>query len=716
MTDAVSEAFRRGDFAAAERLAREAVDARPEDERAAIRLADLLIALRRGVEAVGVLQDALGHLPSSPGLRLRLAEAHVGRGAGREALDLLESLGPERADDPRAHQARAGAWRALGDPAKAVAAMETALSLAPRDAGAWLRREMLARDADDLDEALAVLDRGLLVLPGHPKLLERRVLLLAEAGRGEEAVAALGAILAADARAVWAHVQLGRLTQDADRARANGHFRQALALAPDDVAARVALAYSLKLTRTGGEGANLEAAAQLILEALPRLPMSASAVAGQILWAAGFYDEAESFGSFAEIGRYWAQNGAPAALLQQFAKVDGDADRLELLAQHRLWAARAEAAAAARPIARPARGGGEKLRLGFLSSDLRDHVVARFLRPVLEHADPRFELFGYSGYPGPPDAQAQWIAGRLAAYRRLPPDNREAAALVAADGLDMLIDLGGTTEHNRPAVLAWKPAPVQASWLGYMHSVGLSTIDYLIGDPRIMPPRRELIVETPLLMPETCYCLDAVGFPEGVAVDPTPPVVRNGYVTFGTANNPYKYSPRMLRAWAQAVAATPGSRFLFVRSENGSPSFRRNMAQRFAEAGVGADRLAFPILEGDHWAHYNAIDIALDTFPQTGGTTTCDALWMGVPTVSLRGEAYYERISYSLLGAVGLEDLVAGDVEGFVATATALAADVPRLAGLRAGLRDRIRQSPVGQPERFARDFYALIAGAIRTV
>jgi predicted O-linked N-acetylglucosamine transferase (SPINDLY family) len=706
MSDPLSEALARGDLGTAEPLARAALAARPDDEAAAIRLADILRALRRGAEAIGVLEDALARRPASAALRLRLAEAQLARGAGQAALDLLAPLAADRADDPRLHQALAGAWRTLGDRARAIAAMETALALAPRDAGAWLRREMLSSDAGDAAEALAVVDRGLAVLPGQPQLLERRIALLVQAGRREEAARALDGVLAADPAAAWAHVQLGRLVQEADRGKANAHFRQAAALAPDDIGARLALAYSLGATPEG-----LEEAVQLILPVLPRLPMSASAVASQLLWRAGFYAEAQGFGGFAEIGRYWAANGAPAALLQQFAKVETDADRLELLAQHRLWAARAEAAAAARPIVRPPRGGGEKLRLGLLSSDLRKHVVARFLRPILEHLDPRFELFGYSGYPGPPDSETRWIASRLT-LRRLPADDRDAAAMIAADGLDMLIDLGGTTEFNRPAVLAWKPAPVQASWLGYMHSVGLSAVDYLIGDPRLIPPRRELFLERPLLMPETCYCMDPSAYPDSLPIDPTPPVVRNGYVTFGTANNPYKYSPRLLRAWARVVAATPGSRFLFVRGENASESFRRNMARVFAEAGVGPERLAFPVLQGDHWTHYNGIDIALDSFPQTGGTTTCDALWMGVPTVSLRGEAYYERISSSLLGAVGLEDLVADDADGFVATAMALAADVPRLAELRTTLRDRIRQSPLGQPERFARDFYEMVAGA----
>jgi predicted O-linked N-acetylglucosamine transferase (SPINDLY family) len=246
-----------------------------------------------------------------------------------------------------------------------------------------------------------------------------------------------------------------------------------------------------------------------------------------------------------------------------------------------------------------------------------------------------------------------------------------------------------------------------------MHSLGLSTVDYLVGDPRLIPPRRELFVEAPLVLPHTAYVMDPHGFPEDQPIDPAPPAARVGQVTFGTANNPYKFSPRLLRAWAEVVAAVPGSRFLFARSENAVPSFRANMAHGFAEAGVAPERVLFPPPRGAHWQLYNQIDIALDSFPQTGGTTTCDALWMGVPTVTLKGEAYYERISYSLLHSVGLSDLAADDVAGFVATAVALAADLPRLAELRTGLRDRIRLSPLGQPERFARDFYNLIASAV---
>ena len=546
-----------------------------------------------------------------------------------------------------------------------------------------------------------------------PEMVRRRTALLARAGRSAEAAAALEEVLAQDPSAAWAHVQLGRLLQDTDRAAANAHFRKAVALDPEDLGARVALAYSLHSTRAGDEGANLQAAAELVVPIVERLPKTASAVAADILWRTGHYDAVQALGGFAELGRYWAQHGAPAAMLQQLPRVETDADRLELLEQHRLWARQAEAAAARRPIARPVRGGGEKLRLGFLSSDLRGHIVAHFAHPLFQHRDPRFELFCYSAYPGPPDRAAKWIASRVTAYRRLPADDREAAELIAADGLDMLVELGGLTEFSRPAVLAWRPALRQASWLGYPHSLGLAAIDGWICDPKLAPERRELVAEQPLVLPETWVCLSPAAFHDDLPIAPAAPAARNGYVTFGTAGNTYKFNPRLLRAWARTVAATPGSRFMIVRPEAGAPVFRENLAAHFAAEGVAAERLDFRPVRGTHRPLYNEIDVALDTFPLTGGTTTCEALWMGVPTVSLKGEAPYERMGASLLQSAGLGDLVAEDEGQFVQIATRLAADLPRLNELRRGLRPRIRASALGQPERFAADFYALMARTI---
>jgi predicted O-linked N-acetylglucosamine transferase (SPINDLY family) len=210
-------------------------------------------------------------------------------------------------------------------------------------------------------------------------------------------------------------------------------------------------------------------------------------------------------------------------------------------------------------------------------------------------------------------------------------------------------------------------------------------------------------------MPACWICMSPAAFQPEPAVEPVTPAERTGRVTFGTANDPYKFNPRVLRTWAKAVAATPGSRFMIVRPEAGSPTFRRNLARLFAMEGVAEDRIEFRALRGAVRQAYADMDIALDTFPLTGGTTTCEALWMGVPTVTLVGEAVYERLSWSILANAGLTDLAARTVDDYVRIAVELAQNPARLTDFRGAIRERIRSRPLGQPARFAKDFYDLI-------
>jgi predicted O-linked N-acetylglucosamine transferase (SPINDLY family) len=216
-------------------------------------------------------------------------------------------------------------------------------------------------------------------------------------------------------------------------------------------------------------------------------------------------------------------------------------------------------------------------------------------------------------------------------------------------------------------------------------------------------------------MPRTWIALGRLAFPDTHVINPIPPVGRTGIVTFGTANNPYKYSPEMLRGWAEIVNRVPGSRFLFVRPEGGSQAFRGNIRKVFQEAGVSPDRVLFNAVRAAHMPVYNDIDIALDTFPQTGGTTTCEAAWMGVPTVSLVGHSIFERLSYSILSNAGLPDLCAQTYGEYVEIAVKLAADRERLQALRTGLRDQLKASPLGQTEQFAKDFYDLVSRTVES-
>ena len=200
---------------------------------------------------------------------------------------------------------------------------------------------------------------------------------------------------------------------------------------------------------------------------------------------------------------------------------------------------------------------------------------------------------------------------------------------------------------------------------------------------------------------------------DGPPIDPVTPQDRTGGITFGTANHPQKYSRELLGAWARIVAGVAGSRFLFIRPEAAAPSFRRHILAAFAAEGVEESRILFSPIRGDHLPAYEQMDISLDSFPLTGGTTTVDALWMGVPVVSLVGPAFFERLSYSILNNAGLDDLCADSLDGYIEIAQALAAAPDRRRALRTTLRPRLRASPLGQPETFARDFYDMVAGVI---
>jgi protein O-GlcNAc transferase len=186
------------------------------------------------------------------------------------------------------------------------------------------------------------------------------------------------------------------------------------------------------------------------------------------------------------------------------------------------------------------------------------------------------------------------------------------------------------------------------------------------------------------------------------------PEDRAGRFTFGTMNNPYKYSPEAVALWARVLHRVPNSRFLIVRPEAGVAQFRDNIARAFDRHGISADRLAYVPVRGRHMAHYNEIDIALDTLPQTGGTTTCEALWMGVPTVSLIGPAFFERMSFSNLVNSGLRDLAVNTPDEYVDAAVGPAVDKDRRRALRLGLRETIRRAPIGDTVGWVRDFEAL--------
>lgn len=715
----VGQLYAAGRFAEGERYAALGLERHARDYELLNTRGVLLRKLKRQAEAAPLLELAIKVNPKHSAAPHNLGNVLMDLGDAVRAEAVFAKLVRTEPRNPE-YQRQLG--RALGRQGKiepGLMRLRQAVNLGRKLADPWLDMAGLLSEENRTEEALKTLDAALSAIPGDARLLEGKVKLLRRAGRATDAEQFLSDLLIANPQAAWIHHQLGVLRADQDREAANNHYRRAAQLEPANLGYVVALVESLERTRAGDEGANIEDAYQMALKLKPRLNECGEGelkILSETFRRVGDADSAAELGDFRTLGRAWAESGRHTALMKQLPLVAAAEDRIELLEQHRIWGRKIEAVAARSPLTRPApRSPNGKIRLGFMSSDLRQHPVGYFALPLFDHVDrSRFELFVYSYYQGQEDAAQRHITQRVEAYRWSPDISfRDAAQQVANDQLDMLIELGGSTHMNKLEVMAYRPAPIQASWLGYPHSVGLSAIDYFVCDPFIAPSDPRLLLESPLILKNAWYPLSPMIFREHPEVQASPPVASNGCITFGTANQPYKFSTGALKAWAQIMARVPGSRFLFIRPESSSASFREHMRAAFAAEGIAGDRILFEAVRGAHLPHYNRIDMSLDTFPQTGGTTTCESLWMGAPCVSLVGPAPYERLSHSVLQNAALADLCASNVDEYVEIAVRLANDPTRIAHLRSGMRDRLRASAVGQTEVWAKDFYAAVEQAV---
>ena len=348
------------------------------------------------------------------------------------------------------------------------------------------------------------------------------------------------------------------------------------------------------------------------------------------------------------------------------------------------------------------------LRIGFVSPDLRTHPVASFLLPILEARDRagvRLTCFTTN-------VEADEVTDRLRAHcddwvTLFGLSDDAAAARVRDDRIDILFDLSLHTAGNRLLLFARKPAPIQVTYLGLTGTTGLSTMDYRLTDRWLDPPGSESFsTERPLRLAESAWCYAPPPRSPDVV---EPPAIRAGYVTFGCFNNLAKVTPPALDAWAAILNRVPGSRLVLKGAGFRSPRAVERFGRAFGERGIDASRVDLlpsePLLA--HLARYGTIDIALDTFPYNGLTTTCEALWMGVPVITLEGRHPLARVGVSLLTNAGLADLLAPGVDAYVERAVHLAADRARRVELRAGLRDRMRRSALMDAPRFARAFEA---------
>jgi predicted O-linked N-acetylglucosamine transferase (SPINDLY family) len=381
---------------------------------------------------------------------------------------------------------------------------------------------------------------------------------------------------------------------------------------------------------------------------------------------------------------------------------------------HRAWGVEAMARAGKGAPFANSRDPEKRLKVGYVSPDLKRHSVAYFFEPLLAAQDRAgFQTFCYADLdPNDEDAVTARLKS-LASHWRVTIDqsDEELCRQIRRDGIDILIDLCGLFAHNRLSVFAMKPAPVTATWLGYPATTGLPNMDWRITDAIADPPgAEEFHTEKLMRLPGGFLCYR----PPDDAPDVAPlPAQANGFVTFGSFNNYRKLNESVASLWARVLKAVPESHLLLKSIYSGDTQIQETMMRFFTAQGVDRARIEVEPWRGtsfaEHFAVYHGVDIALDPFPYNGTTTTCEAMWMGAPVITLIGNRHSGRVGLDLLSRVGLAHLAAKDADEYVKKAVDLARDIPALADLRRNLRERVRASPLCDAPRFAHEFEAAL-------
>ena len=350
------------------------------------------------------------------------------------------------------------------------------------------------------------------------------------------------------------------------------------------------------------------------------------------------------------------------------------------------------------------RAPNRRLRIGYVSGDFHRHPVGWFLWPVLSSHDPNeVEVFCYSNSARSDDLTLKLRASAHHWRRIVGLSDHAAAAMIAEDKIDILVDLAGHASNNRLPMFALKPAPIQATWLGFWGTTGIKAVDYILTDNVTIPPGEEVnYTETILHLPGNRFCYGPPDYAPPVA---PPPCLRNGHLTFGSFNNLTKVGAEVIELWSAVLRAVPGSRFLLKWRSLGDERIRQQLVRAFLAQGIGPERLEMrpASTHEDMLAQYGDIDIALDPFPFSGGLTSCEALWMGVPVITWPGAKAPSRQTFGFLQALGLTQLVAQTPADYIKIAAALAADQASLTRLRNSLRPDMAASPLCDGEAFAR-------------
>jgi predicted O-linked N-acetylglucosamine transferase (SPINDLY family) len=647
----------------------------------------------------GLLEEAPDHVPA---LRL-LGQLAYERGQAAEALGFFRRAAEREPANATFHSLAGAAHQALGQLHEAEACHRRALALASDDVMVLNNLGITLAARGQAEEAIAVFERARAAAPRDAEVVCNLAAARLVQGRLDEA-----AVLAHDAVRLQpdlphAHNTLGRVLQDQGRlAEAEACYRRALWANPDFAEGHNNLGNAVS-----AQG-RLDEAAACYYQALRRRPG----------WSVPHYNlgvSLQSQGRLAEARACFEQalrldpdDAVAHSTYVGSLHYDPETTPATLLAEHRRWAERHAAGMGKAPAHANDPDPGRRLRVGYVSPDFRNHAAAFFLEPLLAHHDPgQVEVFCYAELTVPDErtAQLRKLAGHWRLTRGL--SDERLAAQVRQDGIDILVDLAGHTSGNRLLAFARRPAPVQVSYLGYPSTTGLEAIGYRLTDAVTDPAEEASYHSEELVRLPGTFCCYAP--PARVPRCTALPSRRLGAVTFGSLHKLDKLNDRVVGLWCELLQEVPGSRLLLARNTLHGPT-AGYWREQFTRRGIPAERVVLRRIEPfdmQHLRAYDEVDVLLDTFPWCGHTTACEALWMGVPVITLRGDRHAGRMTASVLTGLGLTELIADSCQDYRRIARHLARDGARRAVLRGGLRGRMLAAPLCDGAAFVRNLEA---------
>ena len=682
------------------------------------------------------LNDALVRFDSAIALVPNYVEAHFNRSVTLYELKRLNdalvsfddviALNPDYAD---AHFNRGVVLHDLNRLDEAFEVYKYTISLMPQYFAVYFKCGLLLHELNNLQEALAYFDCAIALKPDYADAYFSRANTLCRLERLEDAIVSYDQVIVLTPEFTGAYIIRGNVLQHLKRLdEALISYDFVISMKADDAEAYccranvlhdlkrfdeavISCRYALEIDPEYAEAYNnlgltmlelgrLEEAEASFLKAIKYDPNHAKAYNGLGVISSRlgrlnseYFKKALAISpEYNDIFSNWLFNASMSASLNPS----------ELFAEHLLYAEQYEAPL--RPYWQSHNNDKDPYRciqIGFVSGDFCDHAIASFVEPLLIHLSQFSSLTLHAYYNR---VQIDKVSLRLQGYFSfwtavVGLSDDELAEKIRSDGIDVLIDLSGHTSHNRLLTFARKPAPIQASWMGYPGTTGLKAMDYYLTDPFMLPIEqfREQFTEKIAYLPCSAPFMPFLTAPDVNEL----PALTNGYITFGSFNRLNKLSFEVISLWAKLLLALPDSRLIVAAMP---VSGYDNVISWFAEHGISQNRLIFyPRSTMDEYlALHHLVDICLDTFPYNGGTTTCHALWMGVPTLTIMGKTQPGRAGAGLLRTVGLEEFIAYEMEDFINKGFCLAQDINSLVKVRKELRLRFKQSPRGQPQIIA--------------